>query len=271
MLSFLAHMLVTNPAATIKCFWFHSDKAPAVGNHRILYRKIITSLASVKGFELLFRIDRLKIKLVADDHKEMKFAVKYSKTALVWSHSVPQSYWVGVGAGSNLTCVQCLVGSVWSRREKELGEMFAPDICTQLWLWALKERQSGLTEVACVPHATDEGGSWIQLTPPSDTAEQHPAIQATAQFWPQEGLQPPGTLRAAETLLRHSGKFLLNSPSNSHAHLCQVTPDCLLQSKHRLPVPFLSPLTPPASGRWHVLHDVSSACSSGWLPQSKRW
>lgn len=96
--------------------------------------KIITALASVKGFEPLFRIDRLKIKLVADDHKEMKFAVKYSKNALGWSHSVPQSYRAGVGAGSNLTWVQCPLGSVWSRRGKELVEMSVPDICTQLWV-----------------------------------------------------------------------------------------------------------------------------------------
>lgn len=43
------------------------------------------------------------------------------------------------------------------------------------------ERQSGLTEVASVPHATDVRGSWIQLTltPTRGNPEQHPEIQTT--------------------------------------------------------------------------------------------
>lgn len=63
------------------------------------------------------------------------------------------------------------------------------------------ERQSGLTEVASVPHTIDVRGSWIQLTltPTSGNPEQHPEIETTVVLAKRRSAASwaCGTLRAA--------------------------------------------------------------------------
>lgn len=147
----------------------------------------------------------------------MKFAVKYRKNALGWSHSVPQSCWGGMGAGSNLTCMQCPVGSVRSRREKELLEVFVPDICTQLWLWTFKGKVAWLRGQAS---PTSGESSWhphkwqCRAAPCNSDHSSALAKERSAASWAFS------TLGAAVRLWRQSGKLLLDSPNNLHARPC---------------------------------------------------
>lgn len=111
--------------------------------------------------------------------------------------------------------------------------------------------------------------------PTGDNAKQH--LQSREQLssgWRKGcsllGFQHPQSSRRS---LRQSGNHpWIHQVTHMHSVLSEG-PDCLVQSEPRLPVPSpaccVPTAIPHASGRWEVLHEAPSPCSSGWLPQSK--
>lgn len=158
-----------------------------------------------------------------------------------------RSYWGGLGAGSNFMCVQCLLRAVWSRREKELVKCFLLTSAhsSAYEHWKAKQPDWGGNCPPChwCKRQLDAGDTH----PTGDNAKQH--LQSREQLssgW-RKGCSPLGFQhpQSSRRLLRQSGSYPWIHQATHMPSVLSESPDCLVQSEPRLPVP--SPACPQPS------------------------
>lgn len=151
----------------------------------------------------------------------MKFAVKYSKNALGWSHLVPQLL------SGYLMC------AVPAQSSGEQGRGAGGNVCSWHLHTALAmntERQSGLTDVASVPHSNNRRGSWMQMTLTPQVTRQSSTCNPGHSLL---GFPYPWS---SSRSLRQSAKLSLNHQVILIHSVLSEGPDCLVQSEPRQPV-----------------------------------